>query len=135
MSAVSSAVAPIAVFGDLDSDIWGVVLGGETPQLAVAGLTGADAEFVPAHLDREDGEIWTLTGPGCALRLERADAPTATDGGEQSLEPCRVTGAVNLEGVEREVDIGGLRSAALSLDGQDSLRLFASWFPAGHEVA
>ena len=83
----------------------------------------------------EDGEIWTLTGAGCALRFERADATTTTGEGDHALEPCRVTGAATVEGVEREIDIGGLRSAGFALDGQDSLRLFASWFPAGHEVA
>ena len=29
MRAVNAASTPIAVFGDRDSDIWGVVLGGE----------------------------------------------------------------------------------------------------------
>jgi hypothetical protein len=135
MSAMSAASLPMAIFGDLDGDVWGVVLGGETPQLAVAGLTSADVELAPADLDFEDGETWTLTGAGCALRFERADATTATGGDEHALEPCRVSGAVTVDGAEREVDIGGLRSAGLALAGQDSLRLFASWFPAGHEVA
>lgn len=131
---MNAASTPIAIFGDLDGDVWGVVLGGETPQLAVAGLAGADVELGPADLDIEDGEIWTLTGAGCALRFERAEATTATGDGDYALEPCRVTGAVTVEGVEREVDIGGLR-AGLALGGESSLRLFASWFPAGHEVA
>jgi len=135
MSAVNAASTPIAIFGDRDSDIWGIVLGGETPQLAVAGLTGADVELVSAHLDCEDDEIWTLTGAGCVLRLERAEATTATAGGDHALEPCRVSGAATVDGTERELDVGGLRSAGLALDGQDSMRLFASWFPGGHEVA
>ena len=80
MSAISAASTPMAAFGDLDGDVWGVVLGGETPQLAVAGLAGADVELGPADLDYEDGEIWTLTGAGCALRFERADATAAADG-------------------------------------------------------
>ena len=135
MSGMNAASTPIAIFGDLDSDVWGVVLGGETPQLAVAGLTSADVELRPADVDLEDGEIWTLTGAGCALRFERADATTATSGGDHALEPCRVSGAVTVDGVERELDIGALRSTGLALGGPDSLRLFASWFPAGHEVA
>lgn len=135
MSAVNAASTPIAIFGDRDSDIWGVVLGGDTPQVAVAGLTSADVELGPADIDFEDDEIWTLTGAGCALRFERADATTTTGDGDHELEPCRVTGAATVEGVEREFDIGGLRSAGLGIDGRDSLRLFASWFPGGHEVA
>jgi hypothetical protein len=111
------------------------MLGGETTQLAVAGLTAADVALVSAELDYEDGEVWTLTGAGCALRFERAKATTATSRDDHGLEPCRVTGAATIAGTQHEVDLGGLRSAGLALDGQDSLRLFAAWFPGGHEVA
>ncbi len=51
------------------------------------------------------------------------------------LEPCRVSGSATLDGNQREIDIGGVRSHGLALDGRDSLRLFAAWFPAGHEIA
>ena len=125
----------MAVFGDLDAKIWGVVIGGEQPTAAIAGLTEADVTLKPVELDLVDAEIWTLTGDGCALRIERADATTATVDGDGSLEPCRVNGAATLDGAEREFDIGGVRSAALPLDKIDSLRLLGSWFPAGHEVA
>jgi hypothetical protein len=136
MSAVDALSAPIAVFGDLEVDVWGLLIGGETPQLAVAGLTSADVEMRTLDLDLEDSEIWTLTAPGCALRVERAGAAaTTTAGGDQGLEPCRVSGAVTVDGVERELDVGGVRSDGFTLEGRDSLRLFASWFPAGHEVA
>ncbi len=135
MSAADALSAPIAVFGDLDADVWGVLIGGETPQLAVAGLTTPDVELRPMRLDREDGEIWTLTAAGSALRVERAGATTTTTKGDQGLEPCRVSGAVTVEGIERELDFGGVRSAGFTLEGRDSLRLFASWFPAGHEIA
>lgn len=135
MSPVSASSSPIAIFGDLDADIWGVIVGGDRPRAAVAGLTEADVEMRAAELDLEDGEIWTLTAPGCALRVERADATTATPDGEQSLEPCRVSGAFTVAGVDREFDVGGVRSDALAADRLDSLRLFAAWFPAGHEVA
>ena len=135
MRAVESLSAPIAIFGDLDADVWGVVIGGGTPQLAVAGITTADVELRPVDLDLEDGEIWTLTGSGYAMRVERATATTTTDPGDAGLEPCRVSGAATIEGVERELDVGGIRHAGLGLEGTDSLRLFASWFPAGHEVA
>src|ERR1700759_4558161 len=114
MSVMNTASStPIAIFGDLDGGVWGIVLGGETPQLAVAGLTSADVELGPADIDFEDGEIWTLTGAGCALRFERADATTTTGDSDHALEPCRVTGAARIEGAEREFDIGGLRSAGL----------------------
>jgi hypothetical protein len=135
MTAVKAATAPLAVFGDLDGDLWGVVVGGEQPRAAVARLTDAGVELRPAELDLDDDDVWELVGAGCELRVERADATTATEGGEPLLESCRVSGSVTLDDARREFDIGGVRSAALETDGRDSLRLFAAWFPAGHEIA
>jgi hypothetical protein len=130
-----SATAPIAVFGDLEAGLWGVVVGGEEPHAAVAALTDADVTLEPVDLDLTDADVWTLTGPGYALRVERADATTATADSDGSLEPCRVSGAATFDGAEREFDVGGVRSAARPLDKLDSLRLLGSWFPAGHEIA
>lgn len=135
MSAVSALPEPIALFGDLEADVWGVLIGGDAPRLAVAGLASADVELRPATLDLEDGETWTVTAPGCALRIERADAVAMTADGDHGLEPCRVSGAATVAGVERELDVGGIRGTGFGLDAAESLRLFASWFPAGHEVA
>ena len=135
MNAMSAPTAPIAIFGDYAADLWGVVIGGEDARVAVAGLTDADVVLQPAELDLDDGEIWELTGPGCALRIERAEATTATPGGERSLEPCRVSGSATIDGTEREFDVGGVRTAALAATDIDSIRLLATWFPAGHEIA
>jgi hypothetical protein len=132
---VGATTAPVAIFGDLDADIWGVVIGGEQARAIVAGLTDADLELQPADLDLEDGEVWTLVGNGFELRVERADATTATADSDLPLEPCRVSGSATITGVEREFDVGGVRSGALSAAGIDSLRLLGSWFPAGHEIA
>jgi len=135
MSAVTALSVPIAVFGDRDADIWGVVTGGNFSQIAIAGLTTADVELGPVDLDLEDGEVWTLTASGCALRVERAGKSATTTNDDQELEPCRVSGAATIEGVEREFDVGGVRSTGFAIDKVDSVRVFASWFPAGHEVA
>lgn len=135
MRAVNAAPAPLAVFGDLEGDLWGVVVGGEQPRAAVARLSDAGVELRAAELDLDDGDVWLLTGAGCDLRVERADAESATVGGEAALEPCRVSGSVTLDGNERELDLGGVRSSALATGGNDSLRLFAAWFAAGHEIA
>jgi len=135
MNAMSAPTAPIAVFGDYAADLWGVVIGDDDARVAVAGLTDADVVLQPADLDLDDGEIWELTGSGCALRIERAEATTATAGGERALEPCRVSGSATIAGTEREFDVGGVRSAALAATDIDSIRLLATWFPAGHEIA
>lgn len=134
MTAVTAATVPLAIFGDLDGDLWGVVLGGERPQAAVGRMTDAGVHLQPAELDTTDDDVWTLVGAGCDLRLERADATTASEDPESGLAPCRVSGSVELDGNRREFDIGGLRST-LGVEGHDSLRFFAAWFPAGHEVA
>jgi hypothetical protein len=134
MSAVHTA-GPLVAYADLEGDLWGIVIGGEQPQAAVARLTGADIELRPAELDLDDDEVWLVTAPGCALRVERADASSATAEGEGALEPCRVSGSATIDAAELEFDVGGVRAATLSADGGDSLRLFAAWFAAGHELA
>jgi hypothetical protein len=135
MRGVKAIPTPLAVFGDLDGDLWGIVVGGDQPRTAVARLTDAGLELSPADLDRSDDEVWELTAPGCELRVERAEATTASEDLDASLEPCRVSGSATLDGNRREFDVGGVRSGELGADGRDSLRLFAAWFPAGHEIA
>jgi hypothetical protein len=134
MNAVTAVEAPLAIFGDLDADLWGIVVGGGQPRAAVGRLTDAGIELRPAELDAGDDEVWTLVGAGCDLRVERADATTASDDVERELDPCRVSGSVELDGNRREFDVGGVRSSSLSVDGRHSLRVFAAWFPGGHEI-
>ena len=132
MSAVEAG--PVALFGDLEGDLWGIVLGGERPRAAVARLTGADVALGPVELDRDDDELWTLTGAGCALRLERADSDCATGDGARALVPCRVSGSATIDGAELEFDLAGIHASALSAGGDESLRLFGAWFAGGREV-
>lgn len=134
MSAVNTAPAPIAIFGDLDGDIWGVVVGGEQPLAAVGRMTSAGTSLQPAELDTAEDDVWTLIGAGCDLRVERADATTVSDGGDQGLAPCRVSGSIELDGKRSEFDVAGVRSSGLAVDGRDSLRVFAAWFPADHQI-
>jgi len=134
MNAMSAPTAPIAIFGDYAADLWGVVIGGDDAHVAVAGLTDADVVLRAAELDLDNGETWELTGAGCALRIECADPTTATGGGEHAIELCSVSGSATIAGTEREFDVGGVRSAALTTTDIDSIRLLAAWFPAGHEI-
>jgi hypothetical protein len=134
MSGVSSATAPLAVFGDLDADLWGVILGGAQPLAAVGSLTGADVQLRPAELDTSDDDAWTLIGAGSELRVQPADATATSGEREQQLGACRVSGSVQLDASRREFDVGGVRCGAAPPEGIDSLRMFAAWFPAGHEI-
>ena len=133
MSRPPATTVPLAVFGDLEADIWGVVVGGEEPRAAIAGVSAADVTFDGADLDLDDGEVWTVTGNGLALRVELADATTAS-AGSRSIEPCRVSGSATLGGSEREFDLGGVRGDNVGAADLDSLRLLGTWFPAGHEI-
>ena len=135
MNSMNARTAPIAIFGDSAAELWGVVIGGEEARVAVAGLTDADVVLARAELDLDDGETWELTGPGCALRIERADPTTVTADGGHSIEPCRVSGSATVAGTEREFDVGGVRSASLATTDIDSIRLLAAWFPPDHEIA
>jgi hypothetical protein len=144
---MSPASVPIVLFGDLDADLWGVIVGGADPGVSVAGLTDADLVFTAADLDLRDDDVWTLNANGAALRVEPAapaeepaEASTtastaAPKGSGHELTPCRVSGAATAPGLEREFDVAGVRLQNLDLGDAASLRLFASWFPGSHEVA
>jgi hypothetical protein len=127
----------IAIFGDAELGVWGLLLEGSEPRLAVGGLhAGPDGvSFENARVDRDDDQIWTVTAGARSLRLERALATTRTAEGETTLEPVRVTGTIDLGDGERDLDIGGVVTQARLDSSADSLRVIGSWFPAGHQVA
>ena len=86
MSAMSAPTAPVAIFGDLAADLWGILVGGDDTRAAVAGVTAADVVLARAELDLDDGENlkWRARS---ALRIERADATTASSGGDIRSSP------------------------------------------------
>ncbi len=131
---MAEQTAPVAIFGDLEADLWGIAIGGSNPRAAIAGVDAPDVRLEPVDLDLDDGEVWALSGNGVALRFERGDAPTSSAGADRPIEACRVSGSATVAGVEREFDVGGVRAAALGASGLDSLRLLGTWFPAGHEI-
>jgi hypothetical protein len=135
MSSIPTSATQIAIFGDLEADLWGVVIGGQQPRVLVAGLTDADLALQPGELDLEDGETWALVGGGSTLRIELADATAATPKVAGALESCRVSGSAQIGETEREFDVGGVRSAQLTTADAESLRLVGTWFPAGHEIS
>jgi hypothetical protein len=130
-----AAGPPVAAFGDLEQNIWGVAFGGAHPCLAVGSL--ADAEAVPleaATLADGSGD-WALTGANHSVALApaaAAGAPIASSAEDSVLSP-----AVRLElcRVEGEAPLGGVRCAALPTGRLDSIRLVAAWFPDDRAVA
>jgi hypothetical protein len=134
MAVKTPTQAPLTLFADRDSNLWGVVQGGPAPLAAVARLTDAPVELESVVLDTAEDDVWLLSGPHCDLRIERAAPTTAVRDADAGLDPCRISGSVQLDGHRRELDVGGLRSTAAAGAAQDSVRLFGAWFPAGHEV-
>ena len=128
---------PLAIFGDLYLGIWGLLIAGEEPRLALAGLSTAPAGIAlePATLDREDDGAWALSAGAGVLTLEKAQASTATPGDGLPLEPLRVTGTATVAGEQREIDIAGVLIDPPADPKTESLRLVGSWFPAGHQVS
>jgi hypothetical protein len=135
MSVTSTPGPQIAIFGDLEADLWGIVVGGPQPKAAIAGLTDADLSLQPGELGTEGETTWTLIGSGYTLRIERVDEATATPEAQRTLESCRVSGAVRIGDAEREFDVRGVYSTQLVADDVESLRFVGTWFPAGHEIA
>ncbi len=70
----------IAIFGDAEIGIWGLLVGGAEPRLAVGPLDAGPDEvsLESAQVDRDDDQIWTVTAGERSLRLERALATTRT---------------------------------------------------------
>jgi len=133
MSDVITLTAPVAIFGDPTSEVWGVLVAGEQPKLLVSG--GADAEFTDADIDVDDGEVWTVAAGGNELRVELAQATTQTYEDGSVLAPCRVAGQALIDGIAREIDLPGVVLLG-ELEGKTAqVRLVGSWFPAGHEVS
>ncbi len=131
-----TAPRPIAIFGDGDLGIWGLLVDDEQPRLALATLDTAPAEvkFVPATVDRDDDEVWSVSAGGHSLRFEKGEATTLTPGDGLGLQPLRVTGTAVLGDKTQEIDVAGVVSQTGLDAAADSLRLFGSWFPAGHQI-
>ncbi len=131
-----TAGRPIAIFGDVDLGIWGLLICGQSPQLALAAPAAEPAEIrlEPATIDREDNEVWLVESGHHSLRLERAQATTLTPGADLGVQPLRVTGTAMLAGEAVEIDVAGALTESQLNSGDDSLRVFGAWFPAGHQV-
>jgi len=118
------------VFADLEADLWGILIDGEHPVVSVSSLSGAEPSFVPAAVQHADAGELTVVAPGLALRVQPSGEPSSSTESAGQLELVQVSGAATLDGVEREVELGGLTLRSLSVDGADSVRLFAGWFAA-----
>ncbi len=131
MSSESGARWPVAGFCDVEGGIWGVVVGGRTPALAIGELSGerdGAVHYATDALDTATGE-WRLRTEIGELQIA---GPAA---GGEGLVPCRASGTLSLAGAQRTIDVDAVRCASPPLDGAGSLRLVASWFADNYGVA
>jgi hypothetical protein len=137
MSGSLSIDFPIAVFGDASTGVWGLVVGGSDPQLALGALPGGEATaFAPASLSAPAATgDWELAADGTSLRLAAATASASTDSAEPGLSLCHMTGSVRLGDREHAVDCTGARRWSSGNGAQGSLRMLAAWFPDSRSVA
>jgi hypothetical protein len=129
MSAAQPGTIRALAFGDLVTGVWGV---------AGSSAAGATASFsddfeLDAGSGREDS---LLAAGGLELRFtptsDAAPFLPATPAIEGHVQICEVTGAVRVEGVEREIECLGIRIELTPPESKlESARLAAAWFGAG----
>jgi hypothetical protein len=122
---------PVAAFGVPEREVWGVLIGGPAPRLAVASTAGGPAPaFEPASIELEAGSTtWTIISANASLRLG-GDEPAPHE-----LSSCEVSGELVRDGAPQPVAGPGVRCAELRTRKTGSIRLVASWFPAAHGAA
>jgi hypothetical protein len=123
---------PVAAFGVPAEAIWGVLIGGPAPRLAVARLAsdGAPAAFEPASIELQPGGTgWTVVSERASLHLN-GDQPAPYE-----LTPCEVAGELLANGDAVPLTAHGVRCAELRSRKIGSVRLVASWLTAGHGAA
>jgi hypothetical protein len=145
MSAGPPALRTLA-FGDLDGTVWGA---GWFADPAAPGLTvfyDGPARppvllAVPPPAGPDIGGDWHLEGAGQLVVAPAAEAVAVQVPGDR-LEGydqlCRVTGRLDLDSGERDVDCLGVRtwlSGPLDLERYESIRAVSSWFEPDEAMA
>ncbi len=155
MSNGSPAGLRTLAFGDLETGLWGAAVasadadsgaGSGFVSDAVAAIASLESRSAitaaPVTLTGESPNAdWELTRPDLRLRVTPHEAPP-TDApsdppGDRSVQLCRVTGSVAIDGAEREIDCLGLRTLAAGVDlrSLDSIRHILAWFAPDDGVA
>lgn len=137
---MTTAAAPsvrTVTFGDLESALWGAMVAGEAPFLA---LGAGDQAQVPGPFAVEggsDAEEWRISADGAELVVsgDGDSVSLGADGGFVQL--CRVTGRIAVGGETRELECEGVRTtrAAPAPDGLGSLRDVSAWFERDEGVS
>jgi hypothetical protein len=121
-------------FGDAATGVWGAVWTLDAPAGALVALGDRSVgTAVSAALDGAGPAAgWALHGETLELVLSAAsEAAEASNGVSGFDQLCRVSGRIELAGVERELSCLGYRAArdlGGPIDQCDSLRAVAAWF-------
>jgi hypothetical protein len=133
---------PIAAFADQRASLWGVLVGGAQPVLALAPF-GSVEGFQPLGVSirgeppngsvLDAGRRWEVSAAEIELSLVSSADYASSGDADGLVELCAVRGEIRLSDEERRLECGGARLAA---DARcESLRFVAGWFESGAAVA
>ena len=125
-------------FGDLEGTVWGAGWFSDSTDGALSILGAGDAPPAvvtgrPPVTDSLDGD-WQLDGAGHLVVAPAAEAVglhVPQDQFEGYDQLCRVTGRLNLDGSEHEVDCLGVRTwfpGPVDVERYESIRAVSTWF-------
>jgi hypothetical protein len=136
MSRSTAATPPLLVFADQELGLWGLATGDADGRLRLAtGGDSAPPAAASTGFELDGGEVWQVSGPGHELEVTPLQPVAANRDASAELELCRVAGTVALGETSHEVELSGVRCAALPSGKLDSIRLLTAWFPTGAAVA
>jgi hypothetical protein len=132
-------------FGDLEGTVWGAgwFSDADADAVTILGAGGGQPTVVTGDAPTEHApdEDWHLDGAGQLVVTPAAEAvalqvPQDQFDGYDQL--CRVTGRLNLDGGEHEVDCLGVRSwfpGPIDVERYDSIRAISTWFEPDEAIA
>lgn len=136
MSRTTAPSPPLLVFADQELGLWGLATGGADGRLRLAaGGEGAPPAAAGTSFELDGGVVWRVSGPGHELEVTPLQPVAANRDASAELELCRVAGTVALGETSHQVELSGVRCAALPSGKLDSIRLLTAWFPTGAAVA
>lgn len=135
-ASITAFTTPVAIFGAPDAGLWGMLVGGDQPRLALVG--GGDVsgnlQLQAADLSGNDDRAWAVASAGSKLRLEATTPAAAAASGEPRMVAVRVTGSASIAGHLQQIEIPGVLGDLTLSERGDSARLLGCWFSGGHEV-
>lgn len=125
-----------AIFGDAESGLWGLLVGGANPSLALAPLDGQAEQALAqaALLSEPDGSSLSVSADGSKLQLEVTQPQAATTAETARIQSLHVSGTIRVAGRLRELDAAGVLADLTLGRKAGSARLLGCWFDGGYAI-